>query len=123
MNNSVQPPYSPARVAGNLVFSAGQIGKDPETLVVKPGLEPQMHQAMKNLKLHLENNGSSLEDIIKVTIFLTDMGDYAKCNEIYTEYVVEPYPARTAIGVKELPRVSDVELVVEVEAIAQVRNV
>lgn len=115
-------PYSPARVVGDLVFTAGQIGRDPDTLVAEPGIEPQMHQAMKNLKFHLENNGSSLSDVIKVTIFLTNMDDYAKCNEIYSSYVVEPYPARTAVAVAELPRVSDVELVVEIEAVAQIRS-
>ena len=122
MTNSSKLPYSPARVAGNLVFTAGQIGRDPDTLEAKPGIVAQMHQAMNNLKFALENNGSSLSELIKVTIFLTDMDDYSKCNEVYSDYISEPYPARTAIAVKELPRVSDVELVVEIEAVAQMQS-
>lgn len=120
MNAPKPLPYSPARISGNLVFTAGQVGWDPDTFEAQPGIEPQMHQAMKNLKYHLENNGSSLSDVIKITVFLTSMDDYAKCNEIYAQYVTEPYPSRTAIAVKELPRVvPGVDLVVEIEAIAE----
>ena len=122
MTNSAPLPYSPARRVGNLIFTAGQIGRDPDTLKAEPGIEPQMHQVMKNLKYHLENNGSSLSEVIKVTIFLTHMDDYAKCNDVYSQYVDEPYPARTAVAVRELPRVADVDLVVEVEAVAEIKS-
>ena len=122
MNSTAPLPYSPIRQAGNLLFTAGQIGRNPDTLIAEPGIEPQMHQTMKNLIYHLENNGSSLSDVVKITIFLTNMDDYAKCNEIYAQYVTEPYPARTAIAVAELPRVADVDLVVEIEAIALVNQ-
>ncbi len=122
MTNSAPLPYSPARRVGNLIFTAGQIGRDPDTLKAEPGIEPQMHQVMKNLKYHLENNGSSLSEVIKVTIFLTNMDDYAKCNDVYSQYVDEPYPARTAVAVRELPRVADVDLVVEVEAVAEIKS-
>lgn len=119
MNTPKTLPYSPVRIDGNLVFVAGQIGWDPDTFVAESGIELQLHQAMKNLKYHLENNGSSLSDVLKITIFLTNMDDYAKCNEVYAEYVTEPYPVRTAVAVSELPRVvPGVDLVVEVEAIA-----
>ncbi|HMS24803.1 MAG TPA: Rid family detoxifying hydrolase [Acidimicrobiia bacterium] len=114
-------PYSPTRRSGNLLFTAGQIGWDPATGIAKPGIEEQTHQAMKNLIGHLENSSSSLADVIKITIFLTNMGDYAKCNEVYATYVSEPYPARTCVAVKELPRVSDVDLVIEIEAIAEIK--
>lgn len=122
MNSTAPLPYSPIRQAGNLLFTAGQIGRNPDTLIAEPGIEPQMHQTMKNLIYHLENNGSSLSDVVKITIFLTNMDDYAKCNEIYAQYVTEPYPARTAVAVAELPRVADVDLVVEIEAIALVNQ-
>ncbi|HQZ15154.1 MAG TPA: Rid family hydrolase, partial [Acidimicrobiia bacterium] len=61
-------------------------------------------------------------EVIKVTIFLTNMDDYAKCNDVYSQYVDEPYPARTAVAVRELPRVADVDLVVEVEAVAEIKS-
>lgn len=112
-------PYSPARRVGDLVYTAGQIGRNPDTMVVDKGIEAQTRQTMENLRSHLENNGSSLSDLIKVTVYLADMGDYAQFNDIYEEYVVEPYPARTCIAVKELPRISDIDLIVEIEAIAQ----
>ncbi|MFN8015540.1 MAG: RidA family protein [Acidimicrobiia bacterium] len=121
MTQNAKLPYSPARKAGNFIFTAGQIGRDPETLEAKAGIEDQMHQTMKNLKLHLENNGASFSDVIKINIYLTNMDDYEKCNEIYAQYVTEPYPARTAIAVKELPRVADVDLVVEIDAVAFVQ--
>lgn len=121
MNQPAPLPYSPARRAGNLLFTAGQIGRDPVSGHAKPGIEEQTHQAMKNLTTHLEANGCSLNDVVKFTIFLTDMGDYAALNEIYETYVSEPYPARTCVAVKELPRVADVDLIIEIEAIAEIK--
>jgi 2-iminobutanoate/2-iminopropanoate deaminase len=111
-------PYSPARRVGNLVFTAGQIGRDPGTGVTESGIEAQTKQTMANLRTHLENNGSSLNSVVKITAYLADMDDYAAFNDIYETYFEEPYPARTCVAVKELPRVGDVPLVVEVEAIA-----
>ncbi len=120
MNQPAPLPYSPTRRSGNLLFSAGQIGRDPETGHAKPSIEDQTHQAMKNLSEHLENGGASLAGVIKTTVYLTDMGDYAKFNDVYASYFSEPYPARTCIAVKELPRVADVDLIVEIEAIAEI---
>lgn len=112
-------PYSPAVRVGELVFTAGQIGRDPDTLKAQAGIEAQTMQCMENLKTHLENNGSSLSDLIKVTAYLTSMDDYLAFNDIYEKFVSHPLPARTCIAVKELPRVSDVDLVVEIEAVAK----
>ena len=116
------PPYTPAVVTGNFVFVSGQIGKDFENNTTAPSIEEQTNQTMKNLKSHLEANGSSLKSLIKTTIFLTDMGQYGIVNDIYASYLSEPYPARTCVAVKELPRVADVDLLIEVEAVATVEG-
>lgn len=113
-------PYSPVRKAGDLLFTAGQIGRDAKTLVIEEGIEAQTKKCMENIAMHLENNGASINDVVKFNIYLTDMGDYAKMNDVYATFLSEPYPARTCVAVKELPRLGDIELVVEIEAIATV---
>lgn len=115
---SKPPPYSPVTIANDLVFVAGQVGKDFEAGTVSDSLEDQTHQALKNLRDHLEKNSSSMTNVVKTTIFLTDMGDYGVVNDIYASYFSEPYPSRSCVAVKELPRIADVDLVVEIEAIA-----
>jgi len=112
------PPYSPVVVTGDLVFVAGQIGKDFAAGTTGASIEDQTHQTMKNLQAQLEANNSSLKNLIKTTIFLTDMGQYGVVNDIYASYLSEPYPARSCVAVKELPRVADVDLLVEIEAVA-----
>lgn len=111
-------PYSPVRIAGGLIFTAGQVGRDMNTLEIEDGIEAQTRKAMDNLKFHLENNNSSIDKVVKFVVYLTDMSDYAKMNDVYASYLSEPYPARTCIAVKELPRLGDIDLVVEIEAIA-----
>lgn len=123
MTEQVKPkplPYSPARKVGDLIFTAGQVARDAQTFEISQGIEAQTRKCMENMKMHLENNGSSLEKVVKFTVYLTDMSDYAAMNDVYAEYVSDPYPARTCIAVKELPRLGDIDLIIEIEAIATV---
>ncbi len=102
---------------GHLLFVSGQLGFDPETaLLVEGGVEAQAHQALKNLRAILESAGSGLENVLKTTVFLMDMGDFAKVNAIYAEYFTENPPARSAVQVAALPKGG----LVEIEAIALV---
>lgn len=121
MTDTPKPlPYSPVRKAGDLIFTAGQIGRDAQSLIIEEGIEAQTKKCMENIAMHLENNGASINDVVKFNIYLTDMSDYAKMNDVYASFLSEPYPARTCVAVKELPRLGDIELVVEIEAIASI---
>ncbi|MCG8413821.1 MAG: RidA family protein [Pseudomonadales bacterium] len=107
-------PYSQAVKAGDTVFCSGQIPLNPETMeVVEGGIEVQTRQVFDNLKAVAEAAGSSLDRAIKLTIFLTDLGEFATVNEIMAQYFNEPYPARATIEVSALPK----GVAVEVEAI------
>ncbi len=109
-------PYTQARVVGNLVFTSGQIAINPETGNVEASdIEGQTHQVCKNLKAVLEEAGSSLENAVKTTCFLAEMGDFAAFNSIYGEYFTGK-PARSCVAVKTLPK----NVLVEVEVIAEI---
>jgi reactive intermediate/imine deaminase len=101
--------YSQAVKAGNTVYLSGQIGLDPASMQMVDGIEAQIHRVFRNLKAVAEAAGGSLADVVKLNVFLTDLGHFAKVNEIMAQYFVEPYPARAAVGVKELPRGALVE--------------
>lgn len=101
--------YSQAVKAGNTVYLSGQIGLDPSTMQMVDGIEAQIHRVFQNLKAVAEAAGGGLADVVKLNVFLTDLGHFAKVNEIMAQYFVEPYPARAAVGVKELPRGALVE--------------
>lgn len=104
-------PYSPAVEAGDLIFFSGQIPVDANTgKIVNNGIKTQLLQCLKNLSKVLEAAGVTSDDIVKSTIYLTDMKDYGLINEIYGEYFKAPYPARTAIAVSALPLGSKVEI-------------
>jgi 2-iminobutanoate/2-iminopropanoate deaminase len=108
-------PYSQGIQAGNLVFTAGQIGLDPATGEFAPGgVQAQARRALQNVGGVLEAAGTSYAHVVKVTVFLADMGDFKAVNEIYAEFFTEPYPARSAVAVKDLP----LGALVEIEAIA-----
>ena len=108
-------PYSQGIQAGNLVFTAGQIGLDPATGEFAPGgVGAQARRALQNVVAVLEAAGTSYANVVKVTVFLADMGDFKAVNEIYAEFFTEPYPARSAVAVKDLP----LGALVEIEAIA-----
>lgn len=115
-------PYSPLKQAGELLFVSGQVGVNPDTKQAPQGAAEQTKQAFENLKLVLAEHGASLDSVVKTTIFLTSMDDYNTINEVYEQVFSAPRPARSTIGVNELPRVAeDVPLLVEVEAIAKRR--
>ena len=110
-------PYSPAVVKGDLVFCSGQIGLDPSSGKLKEGLADQLDQVLVNLEAVLKASGSSVNDILQTTIFLTDIKDGALVNEVYGRFVSpEAPPARQTVAVKDLP----LGAVVEISAIAQV---
>lgn len=109
-------PYSPAVDAGELIFFSGQIPIDSNTgRIVKGGIKEQTEQCLKNLSSVLAAAGVGTDDVIKTTIYLTDMNDYATVNEIYGNYFKAPYPARTAIAVCALPIGAKVEIEVIVK--------
>ncbi len=110
-------PYSQAIKLGGLVFTSGQIGLTPAGDLVE-GLEAQARQAFTNLGEILKQAGGSFASVVKFTLFLTDLNDFAKVNEIMKEYVTEPFPARSTVGVASLPKGA----LFEVETIAQVAS-
>jgi 2-iminobutanoate/2-iminopropanoate deaminase len=108
-------PYSQAIVAGGTVYCSGQIGMDPATGELADGLEAQAERALRNLSAVLDAAGVTLADVVKTTIFLTDMGDFAAVNAIYASAMPEPPPARSTVAVAALPKGA----LVEIEAIAR----
>ncbi len=109
-------PYSQATKVGNMVYSSGQIGLNPDGSGMVDGLENQCHQVLKNLSAVLEAAGSSLDNVAKTTVFLSDINDYKVVNAIYAEYFTGNPPARSAVEVANLP----LGALVEIEAIAVV---
>ena len=101
--------YSQAVRVGDTVYMSGQIGLDPASMQMVDGIDPQIVRVFENLKAVAEAAGGSLADIVKLNIFLTDLGNFAKVNETMARYFSEPFPARAAVGVKELPRSALVE--------------
>lgn len=112
-------PYTPIRHVGNLYFISGQVGIDPETKAASGLISEQTEQVLKNLQAMLATEGLELKHVVKTTVFLTTMGNFAAMNEVYEQYFAVPRPARSAVAVAELPRVAgDTHLLVEIEAIA-----
>ena len=101
--------YSQAVRAGGTVYLSGQIGLDPATMQMVEGIDAQIERVFENLKAVAEAAGASLNDAVRFTIYLTDLANFAKVNEVMARYVAQPYPARAAVGVKELPRGALVE--------------
>ena len=110
-------PYSQAIRVGDLVFTAGQIGNDPATgELVGPGVAEQAEAVLGHLRAILEAAGSGLDRLVKVTVFLADIDDWPAMNEVYGRLVPEPFPARSAFAVRDLPKGARVEI----EAVALV---
>lgn len=108
-------PYSQAILAGNVLFASGQLGMDPSTgNFVEGGIKEQTTQAFKNVKAILGEAGLGMNDVVKTTVFLADMGDFAAMNEIYATQFEGAFPARSAVAVKTLPKNG----LVEIEVIA-----
>lgn len=107
-------PYSQGVNIGNMYFFSGQIPINVETGTMPEGIEAQTKQSLDNVKALLESQGLGFGDVVKVTVFLDSMDDFAAVNEIYATYFVEPYPARSAVEVGKLPKGA----LIEVEVIA-----
>jgi 2-iminobutanoate/2-iminopropanoate deaminase len=107
-------PYSQGIRAGELVFVAGQVGADPSSGILADGVAAQADRALRNLAAVLDAAGSSLDRVVKTTIFLVDVADFATVNEVYASHFSAPYPARSTVTVKALPK----DALVEIEAIA-----
>ena len=111
-------PYSQAIHVKNLVFTSGQIPIDPATgAFVEGGIKEQTRQSLLNVKAILGNAGTSMDNVIKTTVFLADMNDFADMNSVYAEFFNAPYPARSAVAVKTLPKGALVEIEVIAETI------
>jgi 2-iminobutanoate/2-iminopropanoate deaminase len=112
-------PYSIANTGGPFVFTAGQLGLEPATgLLVEGGIEKETRQALENLKTVLLAANSCLENVVKTTVFLRDISDFARMNTIYAEYFTSDCPARSAVQVAALPK----NAAIEIEAIALMKS-
>ncbi|MBA3996617.1 MAG: reactive intermediate/imine deaminase [Candidatus Accumulibacter sp.] len=101
--------YSQAVKVGDTAYLSGQIGLDPESMQLVDGIDAQIVRVFDNLKAVAEAAGGSLADVVKLNVFLTDLGHFAKVNETMAQYFSEPFPARAAVGVAALPRGALVE--------------
>ena len=111
-------PYSQAVKIGAFVFTSGQLGMDPASGALLDSIEEQAHQAFKNLSAILPEAGGDLSGVVKLTLFVTDLNDFATVNQIMTQYIAEPFPARSTVEVAGLPKGAKFE----VEAIAQIAH-
>jgi reactive intermediate/imine deaminase len=102
--------YSQAVRVGDTVYLSGQIGLDPITMQMVDGIEAQIHRVFQNLRAVATAAGSSLNDLVKLNVYLTDLGNFSKVNEVMATYFHQPYPARAAVGVSALPRGALVEM-------------
>jgi 2-iminobutanoate/2-iminopropanoate deaminase len=111
-------PYSQAIQVGNLLYTSGQIPVDPATgAFVEGGVKEQTRQSLTNVKAILEEAELQMSNVVKTTVFMADMNDFADMNAVYAEFFSEPYPARSAVAVKTLPKGA----LVEIEVIAEIR--
>ena len=109
-------PYSQAIQVGNLIYTSGQIPIDPATgQLVEGGIKEQTRQSLSNIQAILQEAGLTMASVVKTTVFLADMADFADMNSIYAEFFTEPYPARSAVAVKTLPK----NALVEIEVVAE----
>ena len=109
-------PYSQAIQVGNLVYTSGQIPIDPSTgAFVEGGIKEQTSQSLTNVKAILEEVGLSMSNVVKTTVFMADMNDFAEMNAVYAVFFTEPYPARSAVAVKTLPKGA----LIEIEVVAE----
>ena len=108
-------PYSQAQIVGNLVYTSGQIGIDPATGAIVEGLEAQAEQVFTNLSELLKAAGSDMSRVVKTTVFIKNMNDFAAINAVYAKYFTEPFPARSCVEVARLPK----DVLLECEVIAE----
>lgn len=104
-------PYSQAIKSGNMIYTSGQLHINPENgELIKGDIQAQTKQSLDNVKAILEEGGATLEDVVKVTIFMTDISKFSLVNEVYGEYFSKHKPARSCVGVKELPLGGEIEI-------------
>lgn len=111
-------PYSQAVINGNMVFCSGQIGINPETALLEKDIIEQTTMIFTNMKEVLKAAGASLDDVVKTTVYLKNMDDYAKMNETYSLFFKKPFPARVTVEVAKLPK----EALIEIDCIAIIDN-
>jgi 2-iminobutanoate/2-iminopropanoate deaminase len=109
-----KPPYSPVVVSGDTVYTAGQIGNDPEGNLVEGGIVEQARRTLANVRTCVDAAGCTLDDVVKVNAYLADLGDFPAYNEVYVEFFSKPYPARTSVQAGLPPGV-----LIEIEAVAR----
>lgn len=122
MNQVITTPNAPAAIgaysqaikAGNMLFASGQLGINPTTGILPDTFAEQAEQSLKNVQAILTEAGLDFSNVVKATVFMSDMANFGALNEIYGRYFVKPYPARSAVAVKELPKGA----LVEIEVIA-----
>ena len=107
-------PYSQAIKVGNMLYCSGQIPVDPATGTIPEGIKAKTAQSLANVKAILAAAGASIENVVKTTVFLADMSLFGEMNEVYAQNFTEPFPARSAVAVRELPK----QVLVEIEVIA-----
>lgn len=110
-------PYSQAIISGNMLYASGQIPLNPKTGEIPEGVEAQARQALTNVKNLIEAAGGSMDNVVKTSVFIKNMDDFAKINEIYAEFFTEPYPARSCVEVARLPK----DVLLEVETITELK--
>lgn len=108
-------PYSQAQIVGSLVYTSGQIPVDPATGIIPEAVEAQAEQVFKNIANLLEAAGSSIEKVVKTTVFIKNMDDFGAINAVYGKFFTQPYPARSCVEVARLPK----DVLIECEAIAE----
>ncbi len=108
-------PYSQGVKTSSLVFVSGQIPVNPKDGLIPEGIEAQTEQSLRNVKAVLNAEGCDMDNVVKTTVFLKDMDDFAKMNEVYAKFFTEPFPARAAVQVVRLPK----DVLVEIEAVAE----
>ena len=108
-------PYSQAQISGGFVFASGQIPLDPQTGLLAEGLEAQANQVFRNIAALLAAAGSDISKVVKTTVFIKNMDDFGKINEIYARYFSAPFPARSCVEVARLPK----DVLLECEVIAE----
>lgn len=119
MTTTTYGPYTPVQKAGNLLFVSGQVGVNPVTKQASPDILEQTKQALDNLESVLQSADAGLNDVVKTTIFVTNMDDFKTVNAVYEQAFAAPRPARSTVGVHELPRVAGATaLLIEIEAVA-----
>lgn len=121
---NVYGPYSPIKRSGNFIFVSGQIGVNPFDKRVARDITSQTEQILQNIQDLLKTEGVSMDSIVKTTVFLTDMQNFKAMNEQYEKWFNTPRPARSTVGVSDLPSVAgDATILIEIEAIAEITTI